>query len=125
MKRIRENFTSQQMFFSVHSTDPLGIEKEIEHRERVLRYATARMQMAISRMESTEQINYIICKYFYDMKNKEIAAAFTYCERHIYRLSEAAKKSLYVERVKLMPNPRRGEKGKRYHYSRVTRRFPA
>jgi hypothetical protein len=93
------------------------LKKELCHRERVLRYATARMQEAIARMGDTRLANYVICKYFHNMKNSDIAEVFNYSERQIYRISSDAKPRLYRELVKLMPKPRRGEVGRRYRYA--------
>lgn len=92
--------------------------RDLARRGRILRYANARLEAAISRMENRSQANYIMCRYFYGMKNLEIADTFSYCERHIYRLAANAKKNLYHELVKLMPKPRRGETGKTYRYAR-------
>jgi len=107
--------------FVINSYGVSGVEalrREIAHRERVLRYANARLEAAISRMDNRAQANYIMCKYFYGMKNCDIATTFAYCERHIYRLAANAKKNLYRELVKLMPKPRRGETGKAYRFSK-------
>jgi len=95
-----------------------GVKKELYHRERVLRYATARMQAAIARIGDTRLSNYIMCKYFYGLKNAAIAVTFNYSERQIYRLSAEAKARLYRELLKLMPKPRRGEVGRCYRYAR-------
>lgn len=95
-----------------------SLEREIARRERILRYANARLEAAISRIDNMGQANYLMCKYFYGMKNIEIAETFSYCERHVYRLSAGAKKSLYRELLKLMPKSRRGPKGKVYRYSK-------
>lgn len=125
--RIAYEFCDTKLngMFVINRYDIMGVEaldREIARRERVLRYANARMQAAISRMESIPQANYIMCKYFYGMKNTEISETFSYCERHVYRLSAAAKKSLYRELVKLMPNPRRGDVGKVYRFSNTTKK---
>ena len=122
---MNKNKTYKAGFFVAGQYDFMGeeaLKKEINKRERVLKYANARLQAAISRMESFSERNYIICKYFYGMKNTEIAQTFSYCERHVYRLSASAKKSLYRELVKLMPNPRRGETGKAYRFSKVRKK---
>lgn len=91
------------------------LERELSHRERVLRFATAKMQAAIARTGDPNLSNYIICKYFYGMKNTAIANTFNFSERQIYRISSAAKERLYRELLKLMPKPRRGETGKKWH----------
>ena len=109
----------------VNTTQVLDVEmlkNELRRRERILRYATARLQAAISRIGDTAQMNYLMCRYFYGMKNSDIATVFSYCERHVYRLAAGARQSLYRELVKLMPKPRRGERGKVYRYSRKIKR---
>ena len=91
------------------------LERELSHRERVLRFATAKMQAAIARTGDPNLSNYIICKYFYGMKNTAIANTFNFSERQIYRISSSAKERLYRELLKLMPKPRRGETGKKWY----------
>ncbi len=123
MKRVRECFRqdNERMFVydlcdnNVH--DMSRIDADIAHRERVLRYATARLQAAIARMKDPAEVNYIICRYFYDMKNATIAEIFSYCERQIYRIARLSKEHLHTELLKLMPKPRRGEVGKRYRFA--------
>ena len=94
--------------------DTTNLKIELRRRERILRHATARMQAAISRLGDTYLANYLICKYLYGMKNSDIAQTFNYCERQIYRMSALAKKRLYIELLKLMPKPRRGDIGRSY-----------
>lgn len=91
------------------------LKRELAHRERVLRFATAKMQAAIARIGDPILSNYIICKYFYGMKNTAIANTFNFSERQIYRISSNAKERLYRELLKLMPKPRRGETGKKWY----------
>ena len=125
VQKIYNSGKNLQGMFLVKSygfADDEALGRELAHRERVLRYANARLEAAISRMENRSQANYIMCRYFYGMKNIEIAEAFNYCERHIYRLSSSSRKSLYRELVKLMPKPRRGDTGKVYRYSRTVKK---
>ena len=132
MKKAVEGFEkSQKAFEKTKKAQLLSSEKiklpnyerllkEINKKERILTYATARLECAIAHMNDENLSNYIICKYFYGMKNCEIADVFCYCERHIYRLSIMAKKRLYEELVKLMPKPKRW-KGKTYFLCKESR----
>lgn len=122
MQKIKNSFENQQNL----STDSPNIScllsysnfyKEYQHRERILVHGEAKLQAAIARIGDTSFANYLMCRYFYGMKNSEIALTFCYCERHIYRISSSAKKRLYEELLKLMPKVRRGEKNKTFRYT--------
>ena len=119
LKKYTENESGENSLLTgVRRNEIYKLKREVEHRKRILTHASVRLEAAVSRMENRSQANYIICKYFYGMRNIDFAITFTYCERHVYRLALAAKQSLYKELLKLMPKPRRGETGKVYRYSR-------
>ena len=128
MKRMRECFKgdNERMFVYDSSSnyvhDMSHVDRELVHRERILRYATARLQAAMARMNEPSEVNYLICRYFYDMKNIAIASAFSYCERQIYRIARSSKEHLYLELLRLMPKARRGEVGKKYRFA--SKRYP-
>ncbi len=97
--------------------DKKALDKDLARRERILRYATAKLQAAIARVGDTALQNILICKYFYGFKNLEIAYQFSYCERHVYRLLSEARSRLYPELLKLMPKVKRGEANKTYKFA--------
>ncbi len=119
----RKNFLQMQKIIKKETYKPpryipaaflnyTALEKEYKRRERILTHASARLEAAIARIPDTAEQTYLICKYFYGLKNCEIADRFAYCERHMYRIAKEAKVSLKKELLLLMPKPRKSEKGK-------------
>jgi hypothetical protein len=110
-----ENAKNDEQFSGIYSfINTEGFDRELERRGRILCRASVKLETAISRIGNSEYANYLMCRYFYGMKNTEIGKMFSYCERHVYRISSSAKERLYEELKKLMPNPRRTLKPKRY-----------
>lgn len=91
-----------------------ALRKSYEKKKRILARAGGRINEALKTTRDEFYRNFIICKYIYGMKYADIAENLNYCERHIYRLANSAKREFGKQLCLQMPRPVRGPRHKAF-----------